>query len=411
MRQSFALWIESVHIAWLTLRANRMRSMLTALTIALGAGTMALLLSLASAAMNTIMTGVDAVGGRDILFVEPKDDSGPDGRPSLPLTRDDVESLRGRVPGLQAVDYLMSMRNEPLLAEGKKLDVDVAIGASYPFFLTQELAEGALLSDDDARRVVVLTEPIAKELFGSPGSAVGRTVVLWRERYTVVGVTRDKAAMGFNMGGVSRSRTVFVSAKVAMAVEGIDPRGFAVIRDDGTTDHDLMMDVAASILAFRHGGRRDVEFFDMRAFLRSFDQVFAGIRVLVGLIAAVSLVIAGAGVMNVMLASIRQRIGEIGIRRAVGASAKDIRRQFLVEASMVAAFGGVVGTMVGMGLAFAAGMVVHAQTPAWSASPQPFAGLAGLVAAGAAGVLFGLRPANKAASLWVLACLRGEGFG
>jgi putative ABC transport system permease protein len=403
------MWLESFALAWRMLRANRLRSALTALTVGLGACTMALLVSLATNALRTILTGVDAVGGREMIFVEPKDQMKPGAQAALPLTPEDAEALKQRVPGVTDVAYLMSMRNQPLLAGGKKLDVDVGMGIQFPFYITQEIAHGTLFDNESRDRNIVLSEPIAKELFGAPERAVGKGVVLWQERFTVTGVTRDKPVSGFNMGGVSRSRAVFIAQKAATQGEGMGPRGFIVMRDDGRGNHDLEMDVAASVLKFRHRGADDVEFFDMRAFIRTFDIVFAGIRVVVALIAAVSLVIAGAGIMNVMLASIRQRITEIGIRRAVGASQTDIRRQFLVEAVLIATLGGVTGSALGVGLAALANVGIRHVSPSWCGEPSWLAAAVAVVSAGGAGLVFGLRPAQRASGLWVVECLRGVG--
>ena len=402
-----ALWRESFASAWMTLRANRLRTVLTALTVSLGAGTMALLVSLATSALATIMTGVDAVGGREMIFVEQKD-STKKGDPPQPLTPQDAAAIRDRVPGIVDVKYFMSMRNQPVVASnGKKTDVDVGIGAGYPYFLTQEIGWGTNVTDGEHERRLVLCEPIAKLIFGSPEGALGKSVLLWQEHFTVVGVMKEKATMGFNGGGVSRTRAAIIGSVAGLKTEGIDPRGFIVMRDDGSASHPLQMDIAASVLRFRHHGYDDVEFFDMRAFLRSFDVVFAGIRVVVGLIAAVSLVIAGAGIMNVMLASIRQRISEIGIRRAVGASARDIRRQFLVEAVMIAALGGIAGSAVGTMFAAVAGAIVHSATPAFQSSPSYSAAIVAVISAGAAGLVFGLRPAQRASKMAVVECLRG----
>jgi putative ABC transport system permease protein len=390
--------------------ASRLRTALTTLTVGIGAGTMALLVSLTSSALRTIMAGVDAVGGHELVFVEPKAPvaSGrASGAVAYPLTADDAAALRGRVPGARHVDYLMALRDQPLRAGSKTLDVDVAVGAAFPYLMTQEMLVGAPLDDTDRDRKVLLSEPIARSAFGAPEAALGRGVVLWQERYVVSGVTRDKPAYGFNIGSVSRSRVVFVSTSTALQAEGVVPHGFAVMRDDGAGDHDLEMGVAASVVRHRHRGADDVELFDMRSFLRPFDVVFAGIRVIVALIAGLSLVIAGAGIMNVMLASIRQRVTEVGVRRALGASSADIRRQFLVEAVMIAGAGGAAGSASGTALAWGAGVVVGQAMPAWRGEISPVAAVVAAVAAGTTGLVFGMRPARRAAGLSVVECLRG----
>lgn len=204
------------------------------------------------------------------------------------------------------------------------------------------------------------------------------------------------------------NRAVIVPVAAAIRSEGIDPRGFIVMRSNGTASHDLQMNIAASVLSFRHRGVDDVEFFDLGAFMTKFDMVFLGLRVLVGLIAAISLFIAGAGIMNVMLASVRQRVTEIGIRRACGASKRDIRRQFAIESSLLAGLGGIVGSVGGTMLSLIVGWIAAKAVPAWNGHVSPGAAIAAAMAAIAVGLVFGLRPAGKAAGLDVVDCLRGE---
>lgn len=400
-------WRESLRVAYQSLVHNRLRTGLTILTIGVGAATVALLVSLASSALATVMTGVEAVGGRELVFVTQKSD--PQAKwPLRPLLPQDAAALRERVQGIRHADYFMSIRGEPLLARGRKIDVDVAVGGAYPFFLLQEPLVGSLPREGDRARMMALSEPIARELFASPEAALGKTVILWNQKYTVIGVTREKPGYGFQMGGVAKSRAVFVSGAAAFEADGIEPHGFICVRDDGRRDHGDIMSEAASLLGYRHRGAIDFELFDMRAFLRSFEVVFLGIRLLVAAIACVSLVIAGAGIIHVMHASVRQRVSEIGIRRAVGACKRDIARQFLVESILLSAVGGLCGTMVGLGLAIALGFGVHRLSPAWVSNPSSMGAFGALVAAVVAGIVFGVAPSRRAASLDVVSCLRGS---
>lgn len=405
------LWLENLRVGWQSLASNRLRTILTALTVALGSGAIALLVSLASSALATITTGIDAVGGREIIFLEPKKPKQPTAQTASRLTPEDARALRERVPGLADLSYLMSLRNQVMLGAGRKADVDVAIGASWQNLLLLELVCGASLPEDGkegSRRVVVVSKAVAEELFGSAQAALSQGVLLWGHRYEIVGVTSEAAKFGFNMGGVSKQRAVIVPALSTVQAEGLEPKGFILMRSDGTASHDLQMRIATSVLGWRHRGVEDFEFFDLQAFMSKFDKVFAGLRVLVGLIAAVSLFIAGAGIMNVMLASVRQRVTEIGVRRALGASQGDIRRQFAIESALIAGVGGVVGSVGGTVLSVVVGWVAGRIAPAWENHVSPLAAAIAALAAIAVGLLFGLRPARKAAGLDVVDCLRGE---
>ncbi|MBI5532447.1 MAG: ABC transporter permease [Deltaproteobacteria bacterium] len=405
------LWLENLRVGWEALASNRLRTILTALTVALGSGAIALLVSLASSALATITTGIDAVGGREIVFLEPKKPKQPTAQTASRLTLEDARALRERVPGLAELSYLMSLRNQVMVGAGKKADVDVAIGAAWQNLLLQDLICGASLPEEGAesgRRVVVVSKAVAEELFVTPEAALSQGVLLWGHRYEIVGVTSEAAKFGFNMGGVSKQRAVIVPASTTLSGEGLEPKGFIVMRSNGAASHDLQMRIATSVLSWRHRGVEDFEFFDLEAFMSKFDKVFAGLRVLVGLIAAVSLFIAGAGIMNVMLASVRQRVTEIGIRRALGASQGDIRLQFAIESALIAGVGGVVGALGGTVLSVLVGWVAVRVAPAWENHISPWAAVVAALAAIAVGLVFGLRPARKAGRLDVVDCLRGE---
>lgn len=404
--RTFATWTHALSSAWRSLRDNRLRTMLTAMSIMLGAATMALLVSLATSALATLLGGVDAVGGRDIVFVEPHETDKHGRRPPSPIAPGDIDSLRAEIPGVREASYLMSLRNQPVVAHGETRDVDLAIGAAYQELLVQRVATGRLLHDDEMRDVTVLTTPVAKDLFGSPEAALGKPILLFGRKLEVVGVTANDDALGFNMGGVAKERAVFLPLSFAMHREGLDPRGFGVLRFDASGDRKRALTQAAAVLRHRHG-QDDVELFDLGDLIHTFDVVFVGIRAVVALLASICLLLAGAGIMNVMIATVRQRVREIGIRRAVGASARDIRRQFLTESALLGLGGGVVGSAVGTVLAALLGLAIHAGTAAWRTDLSIGAACGAALSAAVVGLVFGSRPAKLAARAPVVACLQG----
>jgi putative ABC transport system permease protein len=406
----FAIWLESLRTAAHVLRTNRLRTFLTALTVAVGAGAIALMTSLAASAIATITSGIDAVGGRDLLLIyahEPKDRRG---LTNLELTVEDARALRARVPGAVALDHLIAQPGQTLVAGAKKMVVDLGIGASYPRYVNQHVAWGRDLPPDDptsASRSLLIAEAVAKELFGSPEAALDRDVLLWSHRYRVVGVTAGAPTMGFNLGDLDATRGVFVGTEVMVKDEGVRSDGLAVLKLAPDADHDRARRFVAAILRERHHGVADFEMFDFGLFMEKWEAIFLGLRIITGIIAAVSLVIAGAGVSNVVLASVRQRVAEIGIRRALGASASDIRRQFLVESMLLSFVGGACGALGGALLALGIGAVASQAIPGWQGRVSVGATLVALVTAVLFGWVFGARPARKASRLDVVECLRG----
>ncbi len=407
-----ALWLEHLRIAWQALRNHPLRTLLTALSVSLGAGAISLMVSLTKSGVATMTAGMDAVGGRHLVFVTPTTPKKSKMKTyDRGLTSADAQAVRARVPGLSDVAFMTNMRRQMITANGKTSEVDVGVGSSFRRFMNQPIAFGQDIPDDlekSTARVGVLTHKVAQELFGRPESAVGQTIVLWGHRYKVIGVTTEASKMGFRMGGIDKDRTLLVSTPVMVKDEGLIDSGWMILTDDGTHSHDYIMRVTDAILLQRHGGTDDFEFIDFEAMMSKFDKIFTALRLMTGLIAAVSLLIAGAGIMNVLLASIKQRVREIGMRRAIGASPSDIRTQFLTEAVALAAVGGVFGSSAGVLGAWASSFVAEKFVPGWQARISWEAALLAVIVAGLSGLVFGLQPARRAARLEVVACLRGD---
>ncbi len=395
------------------LAANRLRTLLVALSVALGAGAISLMVSLSKSGVATIAKSIEDVGGRRIIFLYSRDPKVVvnGGRYDKGITAADAVAIKERVPHLEDAAYFLNLKGETISGNGKKADVDLAIGGSFRFFMNQELELGTDVptdADEELARVTVCTHQIATELFGSPEAAMGKTVVVFQHRYRIIGVAQSRSEEGFRMGGVSRTRTCFFPSQVMVKEEGVIDRGMMILKDDGTASHDYLMRVANAVLKERHRGVDDFEFFDFASLMGKFDAIFLGLRLLTGLIAGVSLFIAGAGIMNVLLASIRQRVREIGIRRALGASQSDIASQFLTESVLIGGLGGCIGSLAGIALTFAAGAIAAKVVPGWQTRVSIEAAVIAVVVAGVAGLIFGIQPARRAARLEVTGCLRGE---
>ena len=405
------LWLEALRTGWHAIVSHRLRTLLTAVTVALGAAAIACLLSLSSSVFATILSGVEAVGGHRMIFLTPRQPKLAKSRPTDGhITLDDANMLRERVPGLDRLAYLMTKRDVVLQGNGRKANVDIAIGSSYSSFLHHEVHWGRDLAPEGATKLreLVLSEPIAKKLFDAPERAVGDEVLLLGHRYRVVGVSHDLGLLGFNMGGADKERVVYMSASTATQQEGFNPRGYIVMLSDGTVSHDLQIRIANAILLPRHRGVDDFEFYDLQALVSTFEKVFFFLKVVFALIGGVGLLVAGVGIMNVLLASVRQRVGELGIRRALGATQDDIKRQLVVESTLIAIGGGVVGTIVGLGISALAGLAFSSSLPQWETDLSPASALTAILASAGAGILFGTLPARKAARMPIIACLRGQ---
>ncbi len=406
------LFFENLRIAWQSLRSNKLRTLLTALSVSLGAGAISLMVSLSKSGVATMTAGMDAVGGRKLMFLVPRQPKEAKVKSyDRGITSLDASELRRRLPGVGDVAFMSTIKRQVITGRGKKAEVDIGVGSSFRRFVNQPIIEGRDVPPDEEKngaRVCVVSTRIAEDLFGSPKQAMGETIVLWGHRYTVIGVLAAASSMGFRMGGVDKERTVLVSAPVMLKDEGVVDAGWIILTSSGTHSHDLIMSIANAIMLERHAQTDDFEFIDFARMMSKFDNIFAGLRVLTGLIAAISLLIAGAGIMNVLLASIKQRVTEIGMRRAIGASQADIRAQFLTEAVTLAGLGGLIGSAAGVFGAFGAGLVADKFVPGWQPRIAWDAAFIAVVVATLSGLAFGLQPSRRAARLEVVSCLRGE---
>jgi putative ABC transport system permease protein len=172
-------------------------------------------------------------------------------------------------------------------------------------------------------------------------------------------------------------------------------------------DNDIVKRVINALLVERHHGVDDFEIIDFRRFMDKFHQTFAVMEMIVGFIAGIALLVGGVGVMNMMLVSVSERVREIGIRKALGASPRDIGRQFLVEAGLLSCVGGVLGVLLGIGGALAGSAVIKGFKPTWVTAVSEPAVIAALTVALGVGIVFGYFPARRAGRLNAVTAMQG----
>jgi len=405
------VFLENLKLALKVLNANKLRTLLTALSVALGALAITLMVSLSKSGVGTISAGIDAVGGRQIIFLDPKEANKSQTKNyDKGLTRADAEAIAARVPGIAEVAYLNNVPSQIITAGDKKAEIEVLVGETWKYYIQQKVIYGKNIPKDEdlsVSRVVLLPQKLARELFGQEQEALGKTIVLWGHRYQVLGVTESHKSMSFQMVRDPDHVAIFpINAMIKH--EGIGESGYIIVKSNGTVSHDLMIRLMHAILLERHRGVEDVIFEDLAADLARFDMILVGLQVITGLIAAVALLIAGVGVMNVMLASVKQRVVEIGIRRAIGASKDHIQQQFLIESLTISFTGGLIGCVSGLLLALLINVVVRLFLNEWRSQVSLGAALVSVLVSLLCGFVFGLKPAKEAARLDVVSCIRGE---
>jgi putative ABC transport system permease protein len=389
-----------------SLLVHKLRSTLSILGVVFGVAAVVSMSSVGEGARREALAQVGALGIDSVtLRARPPAAGEP---PAPGLRTHDADAVRRVVPNLVAVAPL---REASLPAEaGGRAAEAVVVGTTpaYQGAARLRLSSGRFLSAldvQDAKRVAVLGASVAAALF-PVGHSRGERVSVGGDWFDVVGVLEGRAAP--RRPGPIRTRDVNRALFVPLpaldrgrdqAPDGIDE---IVIRVADADDVTASAEVARTVVGRTSGGAA----FDVivpREILRQKERTQRIFNVVTGAIAAISLLVGGIGIMNIMLASVAERTGEVGVRRALGATQRDVAAQFLVESSLLTGAGGLMGLALGV-----AGSALIQRLAGWPTALSPLMVLAALVTAVAVGVGFGFYPAWRAAHLQPMEALRHE---
>jgi putative ABC transport system permease protein len=400
---------EIVIVAFRAIRANVLRSGLTMLGIIIGVAAMITMVSLGTGAQQSIQSRIESLGP-DLLTVFPGQSrrGGVASESRVSLTVDDALLLARDARHVRAVIPELS-RNQQIKLGNNNANVSV-VGTTpnYVDVRRFSLVAGRMFSegDDNARkRVVVVGAAVPTMLDANPVGMIGQTIMVRGIQFEVIGVLAEKGSQG---SFANLDEQVLIPLQTARyRIFGTDRLRSITVQVDDVERSSLAMIEIERVLRREHKIRpgMDNDFqirrqADLLATLEDTTRTFT--RLLAG-IAAVSLLVGGIGIMNIMLVSVTERTREIGVRKALGATRRAIMLQFLVEALVLCLAGGTVGILVG-----AAGAVTLSKVNHWNTSISLYAiGLA-FVFSAAVGVFFGMWPARRAARLDAISALRYE---
>ena len=391
---------ESLKTALRALRANLFRSVLTLLGIVIGVGSVIAMLAIGDGAKQAVVDRISAMG-TNLLLVRP---GAPNQRGFTPstLVREDVAAIDREVPNVLAA---IPEQSSSVTMRRGEYDLSSSVtgtSAKFPLARQWNVSRGSFFSEDDDTdyaTVAVLGRTVADALFPGGEDPVGQHVLVNNLVFQVVGVmsTRGASPMGSDQDDV-----VFVPyATSQLRLSGQrNLRNITVAVQDVDRIDDTQAAVE-SLLAERHG-QVDFQIRNMASLIDTASQTQNTMTLLLGAIAAISLLVGGIGVMNIMLVSVTERTREIGVRMATGARMRHIMEQFLIEALVVSALGGAIGVLLGMGAAAVIGAF---------GTPVQFTLAPVLLAFGCAfatGLVFGWLPARKAARLDPVVALASE---
>jgi putative ABC transport system permease protein len=386
-----------VRFAMRSLRGHRLRSLLSLLGVAIGIASVIVLTSLGQGA-RTYVVGEFASLGSNLLIVVPGKTETEAEAPMIneapnDLTVEDAQTLARRARRIVRVAPISL--GTAMAAYGERMREVTVIGTTAEMLEIRKLhvSAGRFLPGGDldrGARVCVIGAKIQRELYGDE-NPLGTILRVGEERYRVIGVLGPRGmSIGIDLDNV-------VEIPVQSALSLFNRRGlfriFAEVRS-----HEELAAAAketVEILKERHGGVEDVTIIRQDSMLSAFGNILSVLTAALLAIAAISLAVAGIGIMNVMLVSVSERTGEIGLMKALGAERGQILGVFLAEASLLSSVGGVVGVGAGYSLTAA----VRSLYPAFPAEPPVWAVLAALVVAASIGIAFGALPARRAARL------------
>jgi putative ABC transport system permease protein len=404
--QSFLEALES-------LSANKLRSALTILGIVIGVAAVIAMVSVGRGAQNTITDSIQGIG-TNLLFVIRG--GSEDVRNPKPITLGDAEAIADpfQAPSVGAVAPVLQGNAEITFGgEGTTTSI-MGVTPEYEYVRNYQVAEGEFINEEHMlgqASVVLLGPEVAKTLFGRSEGLVGEMVRIEGQPFRVIGVLEAKGGSGF--ANVDDQAFVpFSTAQTRLIRRSSNDRVDMLIVsavDAGSVPE--ASEEIAQILRTRHRteiGADDFTILTQEDFLDVAGTITNVLTIFLGGIAAISLLVGGIGIMNIMLVSVTERTREIGLRKAVGAHKSDIMIQFLTESSVLSLIGGLIGILLGWAIAWVVGQIANAN----NAPINPTIGvdivLIATLFSTAVGLFFGLYPANRAANLEPVEALRYE---
>ena len=394
------MYKESFLMAWASVIANKMRSILTMLGIIIGVAAVIALVSIGNGVKQDIQNSISSLGS-NLLMVMPGAPRTPGVRPSAgsmkSLKVSDYEAI-SKLDGVKAASP-MTNGSYVVIYQNKNWTTSVS-GVSYNYLDVNNwsMKSGRFLSEKNVQnreRVAVVGKTVVKNLFGDE-DPVGAEIRVKNIPFRIIGVLNSK---GSGAMGNDQDDMVVIPYTTAMErVEGVDYLRmiYVVGKDENGIDR-LQSDIE-NLLRVRHGIKDtnldDFNIQNMNSIMETMEETTGTLTLFLGAVAAISLVVGGIGIMNIMLVSVTERTREIGVRKALGATYSVIVTQFLIEAVVISLMGGIIGIILGIGssklIGMASGMSTVISVPTIVMS---------FAFSMAIGLIFGIYPARKAAKL------------
>ncbi len=386
---------------FLSLASNKARSFLTVLGIVVGITSVIVMVSIGQGTKASIEESISSVGSNLITVMS----EGASGGGASTVTMEDGDAIARQVQGVKAVAPVQQA-SYTVVANSENADVSIlGSTADYPAIRTLETSLGAWFdtqADSDAEKVAVLGPTTSETLFGVGSNAVGARIRINGVPFKVVGVAKSKGSSGMS----NTDDMVYVPlATLQRYLAGSDDINSLYVQAESQDQMTSVKQGITALLNARHditdSNNADFRVMSQEDLAQTASTVTGLLTVLLGSIAGISLVVGGIGIMNMMLTTVTERIREIGLRKAVGATRSDVSSQFLAESVALTVTGGVVGIALGWMISFAIRSFSSLNTSVTPASVLLAVGVSTFI-----GIAFGYYPARRAAKLDPIEALR-----
>ncbi|SPO56537.1 fused macrolide transporter subunits of ABC superfamily: ATP-binding component; membrane component [Pseudomonas sp. JV551A1] len=391
--------LEALQAAWRVMWVNRFRTALTLLGIVIGVASVVVMLAVGEGSKRQVMAQMAAFGS-NILYLNGKPASL--GEQAGTITLDDVAAI-GQLP---QVKHVMPVIGEKMMVRHGNNSQRFYVGGNntgFPEIFNWPAVQGSFYTDADetnAAAVAVIGQKVREKMLDPGRDPLGQYLLIGNVPFQVVGILAGKGASSGDQDSDGRIVVPYSAAAIRLFGQR-DPDYIAVAALDSTRVNEAEAAID-KLLRQRHNGRQDFELTNDAALIQAEARTQNSLSLMLGAIAAISLLVGGIGVMNIMLMTVRERTREIGIRMATGARQRDILRQFLSEAVMLSMVGGLAGIV--LALAIGGGLMLAEVAVAFALPAM----LGAFACAVVTGIVFGFMPARKAARLDPVKALTSE---
>src|SRR5450432_210299 len=390
------LFSEIVSIAFDSFRTAKARFLLTALGMVIGTASLIIVVTIGLTGKQYVMNQIQAIGANLIYAYYEAGSNGAQNGGSDFLTIDDMHAVQQEVPGIQAASPMAEIHDRIGVGGGKERDILVlGVSQQYSTVRNLEVLAGRFFDEEDSMaraHVAVVTQQFAQRIYGGQDAAKDQHIKIKGLPFVIIGTFRERVET-FGQSEIAGD-TVLIPYNVARYFTGNDSvkQLFFSVSDAGDVPH--ATETIQQILQSRHKPQSVYRVENLAQLLQVASRAANGLSIMLLGISLLVLIVSGVGIMNIMLANVRTRIREIGIRKAIGATSREIRLQFLAEAVLISVSGGMVGTILGLAVPFSVRFLTEYRIP--------ISGLSAIIAIFVAilvGVIFGTVPATRAAQL------------